>query len=654
MELTYWRGSAIGKENPQELTYYTFYDVSVFHLSSLPNFSDQSYNSRRNEVITRQKEFLKSLWNFGNSQMILADISHGYSLRFIYSPSQTNEIGTTNIYLVARIATNDSSEIVSAKRQQTDYITSLLASQTYKFELIETEEKLHQPNWITDIDNLSCYGIIKTEEVFQWIESDGKFFYSPGKFHHNSSNDMVGFLQQLQNLGNSGAEVCIDLVIIPTSVESYEKKVLSNYINALDQASRGIAEEGIEPDRNAQKAKKIYEYIQEKYNPGSVFLYDFRIFSTSKDTCFNVASQLSACCSSNLINPKIIGVKNLKYVVKNFLGVNICDQISTPGVWDESTSRPDGFKGGPVTLKRLHRLASLDEVSTFFRLPIPTGQLNLGLRYENEVVELPENLSITDIIQKFDKYVTEDTYVVGVDEMCQPYTSDFTKIPHRIVAGTTGAGKTNFLLGVIYQFLYASAKIKAKRNIYIADFKEGIDFYKIKNYEGVNLVTNAEDLAALTLRLVEEHQRRIKAQIENDVESLRELRKKCNTNDHRILLIIDEAGSISNADRKLRDQIDKNLYEIASKSRRSEIHLFYCSQRPTRDILSPQISENIDERVIFRLVSPGASQLLLDDDIAASLPVVPKGIAVYKGAQSELKKLKTPYVPKEVFHNPLY
>jgi hypothetical protein len=654
MKLTYWRGSAIGKENPQKLTYYTFYDVSVFHLSSLPNFSDQSYNSRPNEIITRQKEFLKSLWNFGNSQMNLTDISHGYSLRFIHSPSQKNGIGTTNIYLVARIATNDSSGIVSAKRQQTDYITSLLTSQAYKFKLIETEEKLHQPNWITDIDNLSCYGIIKPEEVFQWIENDGKFFYSPGKFHHNSSNDMVGFLQQLQTCGNAGAEVCIDLVIVPTSVESYEKKVLSSYINALNQASCGIAEEGVEPDRNAQEAKKIYEYIQEKYNPGSVFLYDFRVFSISKNICFNVASQLSACCSSNLINPKIIEVKNLKYVIKNFLEVNICDQISTPGVWDESTSRPDGFKGGPVTLKRFHRLASLDEVSTFFRLPIPKGQLNLGLRYENEVVELPENLSIMDIIQKFDKSVTEDTYVVGVDEMYQPYISDFTKIPHRIVAGTTGAGKTNFLLGVIYQFLHASAKIKAKRNIYIADFKEGIDFVKIKNYEGVNLVTNAEDLAALTLRLVEEHQRRIKAQIENDVESLRELREKCNTNDHRILLIIDEAGSISNADRKLRDQIDKNLYEIASKSRRSEIHLFYCSQRPTRDILSPQISENIDERVIFRLVSPGASQLLLDDDVAASLPVDPKGIAVYKGVQSELKKLATPYVPKEVFHGPLY
>jgi hypothetical protein len=58
----------------------------------------------------------------------------------------------------------------------------------------------------------------------------------------------------------------------------------------------------------------------------------------------------------------------------------------------------------------------------------------------------------------------------------------------------------------------------------------------------------------------------------------------------------------------------------------------------------------MDERLIFR-VQPAASQRLLDDDIAASLPVEPRGRGVYRGLEAELKIVTTPLVPDEIWEN---
>ena len=149
---------------------------------------------------------------------------------------------------------------------------------------------------------------------------------------------------------------------------------------------------------------------------------------------------------------------------------------------------------------------------------------------------------------------------------------------------------------MIYQFLYAGFKANAEREVYIADFKAGIDFYRIeRRYSNVTLVTKAEDLASLLANLWQEYERRLKKMIDEDVESLQELREKCNSQEHRIILVIDEAASILNAERKSREEIYKYIQELAAKSRVTGIHIFYCSQRPTPDVIPRIISDNMDE-----------------------------------------------------------
>lgn len=580
-EVKYWRGSALGKAQSQEFDTYKYIDINVFKLKVVPNFGSGQFNSMEHLDLNRritfvaklQKDLLKNLAFFGSTQFddSSGNVSCGYSLRIIYKPSFQKSRVNTEIYLLARVASNSSQQLTVVKNKQAEFIKSSLRTQPYQFEFDAQDQFDWQPAELNSHQQPYCYEIIKSEEVYQWLKEDKKYFYSPGAFQVNEQNNMVALFEQLQGYKEN---VCIDITLVPTTVEGYEKNTISRYIEALALTERGDLEEKIAPDSNARKAKSVYEDIKKKYYSGIVFLYSFRVFSPCKDTCQSVANHLAACCTTDTVIPRIIQVTDRKYAVQTALQVNVNEQVCVQDIWDVTGNRLDGFQGGPQTMRRLHRLINLDEAAAFFRLPIPINQHCAGVEYEGSnninseesVDKLPSTLHIEDIINQYGNLITEDTYIVGIDQDGNPCVSDFSKIPHRIVAGTTGTGKTNFLSSMIYQFLYASFKAKAEREIYIADFKAGFDYHRIaRKYEAVKLVTKAEDLVTLLAKVWSEYERRLERMIDEDVESLQELREKCNSQDHRIILVIDEAASILTADRKSREEISKYLQELAAK-----------------------------------------------------------------------------------------
>jgi len=166
------------------------------------------------------------------------------------------------------------------------------------------------------------------------------------------------------------------------------------------------------------------------------------------------------------------------------------------------------------------------------------------------------------------------------------------------------------------------------------------------------MVTQLEECANLLAELWSEHEERRQQMLKNKVRNLEALNKIEGIDKKRTLLIIDEAFYIKTAERGLRGSIETNLNNLAAQSRVTGIHIIYCSQRPTSEVIDPQTANNMDERVIFR-VSSAASQLLLGDYAAASLPIEPKGRAVYRGIESELKIIATPYVPDEIWDQKL-
>lgn len=98
----------------------------------------------------------------------------------------------------------------------------------------------------------------------------------------------------------------------------------------------------------------------------------------------------------------------------------------------------------------------------------------------------------------------------------------------------------------------------------------------------------------------------------------------------RTLWIIDEAGDIADFSYKLRESIEKRLKEYARKGRTFGIHVLYCTQRPTTEIVTKQVTDQCGEKTVF-MVSSDASQRILDDTVAGDIPKSARGRAWLDG-----------------------
>jgi hypothetical protein len=268
-------------------------------------------------------------------------------------------------------------------------------------------------------------------------------------------------------------------------------------------------------------------------------------------------------------------------------------------------------------LKPLHHITTIQEVIGFFQVfsPSMSDQQNNFLSFSAE-----------DIFTKHRNLITKDTYVVGIDDNENPILSSWDEIPHRLIAGLPGAGKTNFLNWIVFQFLY----VNPRRKVYIADFG-GVDFQHLNRLKlNVEIVDTPEDCSDLVGKIHDgEYERRLNLMKEYGVSDLKLLQKE-GVDIDRTLLIIDEAADIADISSKLRDSIEKRLKEYARKGRKYGIHVLYCTQRPTTEIVTKQVTDQCEEKTVFR-VTPDASQRILDDTVAGGIPKNARGRAWLDG-----------------------
>jgi hypothetical protein len=454
--LKYWRGSAPGTGQPQEIDSYKSYAINVFKLKAVSDFASGRFklmehldpSGRVGFVAGWQKNLLKSLAYFSYSQFddSSGNISCGYSLRIIYQPAPQGS-KSIEIYLLARTASNSNQQTMSTQKTQAQHIKSSLRSPLYQFEQYKDNRLDWLPLWLDSTQPISCYEIIKSEEIFQWLDSNDQqrqnFFYSPGSFQVNKANNMIAFFEQLQEYDKP---VCIDLTLVPTRIEGYEKKTISRYLDRLNQISKGISEEEVDPDSNTQKAKSVYEDFKKRYYSGIVFLYSFRVFSPDEDTCQSATNQLATTCTANTVSPRVVKVIDSQYAIQTMSQVNVNEKTCTPGMWDTSGKILPGFPGGPGLLKRFHRLVDLDEAAAFFRLPIPISQPCAGVEYETGSAFISEKPK-----GEKSKTITIGNYYrnIKTDEPCE---FDIEQLKtHMLIVGGSGSGKTTTTFSILTQ-----------------------------------------------------------------------------------------------------------------------------------------------------------------------------------------------------------
>ena len=294
-----------------------------------------------------------------------------------------------------------------------------------------------------------------------------------------------------------------------------------------------------------------------------------------------------------------------------------------------------GVKGNQVInlIKDLARALSVASIRVVETIP---GKTSMGLEIPNpkrQIVRLQEILSS----QVYADSASPLTIALGKDISGRPVVSDLAKMPHALVAGTTGSGKSVAINAVILSLVYKTTPDQTR--LILIDPK----MLELSVYEGIPhlltpVVTDMREAASALRWCVNEMERRYKLMSALGVRNLGGYNQKIRDaakNEEPvvdpfappeapeyleelplIVVVIDELADLMMVAGK---KVEHLIARLAQKARASGIHLLLATQRPSVDVITGLIKANIPTRIAFQVSSKIDSRTILDQMGAEAL-----------------------------------
>ena len=232
----------------------------------------------------------------------------------------------------------------------------------------------------------------------------------------------------------------------------------------------------------------------------------------------------------------------------------------------------------------------------------------------------------------------------GIDG--NPVWTDLAKMPHVLVAGTTGSGKSACVNGILSSILMQASPNEVR--LVLVDPKQ----VELNHYENVPhlltpVVTSPRLAANVLSNLIGEMETRYgimsEARCRNLVELNRHRKKKGDPPLPHILCVIDELADLMMV---APAEVEDSIIRLAQKSRATGIHLVLATQRPSTDIITGTIKVNIPSRIAFAVSSQTDSRVILDQGGAESL--LGQGDMLFRGAgSSKLQRVQGAFITEE-------
>ena len=233
---------------------------------------------------------------------------------------------------------------------------------------------------------------------------------------------------------------------------------------------------------------------------------------------------------------------------------------------------------------------------------------------------VPAISDLPDIIEWNDKYLSQQSFVLNLGEsFTGPVTVDLARVPHILLGGATGSGKS-----VLLKLLLMQANKKGA-NVCIADFKGGVDFPPIWHKECRMCFEEQATLELLT-ELTEELERRKQLLKASGLPNIDHYNAATGDNLQRYIFACDELAEMLDKTGLTKEQkeivvkIEGLLGTIARQGRAFGIHLILATQRPDSTILNGQIKNNINFRICGRADNVLSMIILDKTDAADQIP----------------------------------
>lgn len=386
-----------------------------------------------------------------------------------------------------------------------------------------------------------------------------------------------------------------DIKEIPTNKTEEKEKIIITSMEELK--TKPIVEESLEKNTKQEEAESEGFYRLPKFS---------EIFDPLKPKKTNNTSFTQS-------NKEI-----LERVLKDFgIAAKVVEIHIGPAVTEYELTVPPATKVSRILNIDKEIALALAAKDVIIQAPIP-GKSTIGIEIPNptissvtlrEVLESPQNL-------KSDAKICA---ALGKDIMGTPKVFDLTKMPHLLVAGSTGSGKSVCINGIIASILMRYKPTEVK--LVLVDPKK----VELTNYNGIPHllcpVVSDPKKASLTLqRVVTEMDNRFQTFSDKEVKNItgyNDMIEKYNKKHPEspqskmpyIVVIIDELADLMLVASK---EVEDSITRITQLARAAGIHLIVATQRPSTDVITGLIKNNIPSRIAFAVASQIDSRTILD------------------------------------------
>ena len=266
-------------------------------------------------------------------------------------------------------------------------------------------------------------------------------------------------------------------------------------------------------------------------------------------------------------------------------------------------------------------------------------------------IELPnssrENVYLSEILNNsdFKKKEIKLPIALGKSISGNPIVGDLSSMPHLLIAGTTGSGKSVCINTIILSLLYRHTPERCK--FILIDPK----MLELSTYEGVPhllcpVITEAKKAASVLGWVVKEMESRYRLMTKEGVRNIDGYNSKHKLPMPYIVVVVDEMSDLMLVAGK---EIENYIQKLSQMARAAGIHIIMATQRPSVDVITGTIKANFPTRISFQVTSKIDSRTILGEQGAEQL--LGKGDMLYMSSANRVIRIHAPFVSDNEIEN---
>ncbi len=271
------------------------------------------------------------------------------------------------------------------------------------------------------------------------------------------------------------------------------------------------------------------------------------------------------------------------------------------------------------------------------RIATIPGSNTVGIELPNNV---RENVYLSEILNNpdFKKRDIKLPIALGKSISGKPIVGDLSSMPHLLIAGTTGSGKSVCINTIILSLLYRHTPEKCK--FILIDPK----MLELSTYEGIPhllcpVITEAKKAASVLGWVVKEMESRYRLMTKEGVRNIDSYNTKHKLPMPYIVVVVDEMSDLMLVAGK---EIENYIQKLSQMARAAGIHIIMATQRPSVDVITGTIKANFPTRISFQVTSKIDSRTILGEQGAEQL--LGKGDMLYMSAANRIVRIHAPFV----------